>query len=260
MENEGQIYGHHPVVEAIRSGRAIEKVFFQQGLRGEVEKEIRHLTREFDIPLAVIPREKLDRMTNGRHQGVVARLSAIDFHALDQLLPQVFERGESPLILVLDSVTDVRNFGGMARSALCLGAHAAVVPASGAAPINDDAVKSSAGALLHLPICRVRSLFSTVEFLQNSGLQVVSLALTPRSVPLPTLDLREPTALLLGSEGDGLHPKLLRMSDHTARIPQSERFDSLNVGVAAGIALYEAARQRMGFGEISKPDPFSSPE
>jgi 23S rRNA (guanosine2251-2'-O)-methyltransferase len=238
------IYGHHPVVEAIRAGKAVEKVFFQQGERGEVEKEIRHLTKAHNIPLQVVPREKLNKMTKGVHQGVVAYLALVAFQNIDEVLPLIYEEGQIPLLLMLDSITDVRNFGAICRSAECAGVHAVIIPQSGSSPANEEAMKASAGALARIRICRVRSLFSTLEFLQMSGVAVVATALSDRAIPLYQAELKGPTAILMGSEGDGVHPKLQKMSDAVVKIPQATDFDSFNVSVAAGIVLYEALRQR----------------
>lgn len=244
MADSNLIYGHHPVVEAIRAGKAVEKVFFQQGERGEVEKEIRHLTKEHGIPLQVVPREKLNKMVRGQHQGVAAYLSLVSYQNLEDVLPFVFEQGEIPLFVVLDGVTDVRNFGAICRSAECAGAHAVIVPQSGAALANEEAMKASAGALARVRLCRVRSLFSTVEWLQMAGVQVVATALSARAVPVFQADFSVPTAILMGSEGEGVHPKLLKMADAVVKIPQATDFDSFNVSVATGIVLYEALRQR----------------
>ena len=239
------IYGHHPVTEAIRAGKAVEKVFFQQGERGEMEKEIRHLTKEYGIPLQVVPKEKLSKMVKGQHQGVVAHLALVEFQSIEDVLPFVFEEGKVPLLVILDGVTDVRNFGAICRSAECAGAHAVIVPQSGSALANEEAMKASAGALARIRVCRVKSLFSTVEFLQSCGVQVVATALSGRSVPVFEADLCVPTAILMGSEGEGVHPKLLHMADKVVKIPQATDFDSFNVSVAAGILLYEALRQRL---------------
>ena len=239
------IYGHHPVVEAIRAGKSVEKVFFQQGERGEMEKEIRHLTKEYGITLQVVPKDKLNRMVKGQHQGVVAYLALVEYQSLEDVLPFVFESGEVPLLVMLDSVTDVRNFGAICRSAECAGAHAVIVPQSGSALANEEAMKASAGALSRIRICRVRSLFSTLEWLQECGVQVVATALSDRAIPLYEADMSVPTAILMGSEGDGVHPKLLKMSDQVVKIPQATDFDSYNVSVAAGIVLYETLRQRV---------------
>lgn len=239
------IYGHHPVVEAIKAGQPVEKVFFQQGLRGEVERELRLLTREHDIPMQVVPREKLDRLTRGAHQGVVAWLSAVAYRSLEAEWPAIEASETPPLLVLLDGITDVRNFGAICRSAECAGAHAVVVPQSGAAPANEDAMKASAGALARIRLCRVRSMYSTVEWLQEHDVQVIATGLTPSASLLFDLNLSGPTALLFGAEGAGLAPKLLRMADAVARIPQVADFDSYNVSVAAGICLYETLRQRL---------------
>jgi 23S rRNA (guanosine2251-2'-O)-methyltransferase len=238
------IYGHHPVVEAIRAGKAVEKVFFQQGVRGENEKEIRHLTKAHAIPLQVVPREKLDKMTKGNHQGVAAYMALVEFQSVEAILPFLYEQGETPLLLLLDTITDVRNFGAICRSAECMGVQAVIIPEAGSAPANEDAMKASAGALARVRLCRVRSLFSTVEWLQQSGVQVVATALTDRSKPVFEVDFTIPTAIIMGSEGDGVHPKLLKMADEVVKIPQATNFDSLNVSVATGVVLYEALRQR----------------
>ncbi len=212
------IYGHHPVVEAINAGKPVEKVLFQQGLRGDLEKEIRHLTKAHDIPLQVVPIEKLNKLVRGNHQGVIAWTSIIEYLTLEDVLPAILERGETPLILLLDGITDVRNFGAICRSAECAGVHAVVVPQSGSAPANEDAMKASAGALARIRLCRVRSMYSTVEWLQQSDVQVVATAMSDKSVPLYDVDFSVPTAILLGPEGEGLPYKLIRMSDQVARI------------------------------------------
>jgi 23S rRNA (guanosine2251-2'-O)-methyltransferase len=224
------IYGHHPVVEAINSGKPVEKVYFQQGIRGELEKEIRLLTRE--------------RMVRGQHQGVVAYLSLITWQSLEDVIPFVFESGEVPLIVLLDNITDVRNFGAICRTAYCAGAHAVVVPQSGSAPANEEAMKASAGALAHVRLCRVRSMFSAVELLQEAGIQVVGTGLSDRAIPVFKADLTVPTAILMGAEGEGLPHKLQKMSDVLVKVPQANQFDSYNVGVATGMILYETLRQR----------------
>ena len=238
------IYGHHPVVEAIEAGKPVEKVFFQQGVRGELEKEIRHLAKAHNIPLQVVPREKLNKMTKGAHQGVVAYLSMVEFQSIEDILPFIYEQGKTPLLLLLDSISDVRNFGAICRSAECAGVHAVIVPQSGSAPSNEEAMKASAGAMARIRICRVRSLFSTLEWLQQSGVSIVATALSDRAIPVFKADYTVPVAILMGSEGEGVHPKLQKMSDAVVKIPQATDFDSFNVSVATGIVLYEAMRQR----------------
>ncbi len=240
------IYGYHPVVEALKADQPLEKIFFQQGLRGEVERELRLLTHQRGIPLQVVPREKLDRLTRGAaHQGVVAWLSAVIYRSLQEEWAAIETSQTPPLLVLLDGITDVRNLGAIGRSAECAGAHAVIVPQSGVASINEEAMKASAGALARLRLCRVRSVYSTIEWLQERDVQVIATALLPSAKLLFEADLRGPTALVFGAEGTGLAPKLLRMADAVVRIPQSADFDSYNVSVAAGICLYEALRQRL---------------
>jgi 23S rRNA (guanosine2251-2'-O)-methyltransferase len=240
------VYGYHPVLELLQSGQAIEKVFIAQEMRGEQEKTLRALCKEVGVPLVYTPRERLAKLTKGNHQGVVAQLSAAGYQLIEDVLPHIFEQGAVPLLLLLDHITDVRNFGAIARTAWCSGAHALVVPASGAAAMNEDAMKASAGALSHIPVCREKSLFTTIDYLQDSGVQIVATALTKDAVHVWDVDFTVPTAIILGSEGEGVHPKLLKMSDKIAMIPQANAFDSLNVSVAAGMVLYESLKQRNG--------------
>ncbi|MCS6929157.1 MAG: 23S rRNA (guanosine(2251)-2'-O)-methyltransferase RlmB [Saprospiraceae bacterium] len=239
------IYGYHPVVEAIKAGRPVEKVFFQQGLRGEVERELRLLTRERGIPMQVVPRAKLDRLVRGVHQGVAAWLSAVVYQSLEEAWAEISHLGSPPLLVLLDGVTDVRNFGAICRSAECAGAHGVVVPQSGVAPANEAAMKASAGALARIRLCRVRSIYTALEWLQQQEVCVVATGVSPSARLLFEVDFTGPTALLFGAEHTGLAPRLLRMADVVARIPQATDFDSYNVSVAAGICLYEALRQRL---------------
>lgn len=237
------IYGRHPVVEALQGGVSIDKVFLQQGIRGELEKELRHLCKERDIPLKVIPRERLKRMTGGNHQGVIAQQSLIRYYKLEDVLPGIYERSETPLIILLDGVTDVRNFGAIARSAEVCGAHAIVVPQKNTAQINPEAMKSSAGALNLIPVCRESSLMAAVDFLKLSGVQVFASSLKA-SKKLADLDLEQPLAFVLGAEGQGISMAIERASSEVFIIPQKGQTDSLNVSVAAGMMLYECMRQR----------------
>lgn len=239
------IFGRHPVADAIRSGKAIDKIYLQQGIRGEMEIEMRRLSKEYGIPMSVVPSEKLNKIAPGNHQGVVGVLSIIQYYRLDDILPMVFERSETPLILLLDSVTDVRNFGAIARSAACCGVHAIVIKEKNAAPVNAEAVKASAGALLNIPVCRESSLQNAIEVLLLSGVQIVASDLRARK-PVFEIDFTIPTAILMGSEDEGVSPALLRKVRETFIIPQTNMTDSFNVSVATGIILYEATRQRMG--------------
>ena len=237
------IYGRHPVVDVIKSGKSIDQVMLQRGTRGEFEIELRHLCREYNIPLKMVPKDRLARVTTGNHQGIIAILSPISYYKLADVLPMIYEKSKTPLILLLDGVTDVRNFGSIARSAECCGVDAIVVPEKGTARINSDALKTSAGALSKIPVCRETSIQAAVEFLQLSGIQVLASDLRGEK-KIQELDLVGPTAFLIGSEDDGVSPHLLRRSDECFIIPQTGSTDSFNVSVASGIMLYEVLRQR----------------
>jgi 23S rRNA (guanosine2251-2'-O)-methyltransferase len=238
------IYGHHPVLEALNGTRPLEKVYFQQDIRGEFEREVRHLCRVREIPMQVVPREKLNRLVKGAHQGIIAAVPLIEYMKIDQVLPFILEKGEIPLFVLLEGVTDVRNLGAIARSALVSGAHALVLPKNNSALLNEDAMKASAGALDRLPICRENSIGTAIDFLKLNGVQIVAADLADDIEPIYKIDLTMPTAILLGSEGEGLPTNLLKKCDFVAKIPQTAEFDSFNVGVAAGICLYETMRQR----------------
>lgn len=237
------IYGRHPVVDAARAGAPIDKIFLQQGTRGEIEKELRHLCKELDIPLQVAPKERLDKFTKGNHQGVLAFLSLITYHRIEDVLPGIYEQGEVPLLLILDGVTDVRNFGAIARSAACCGVHAIIIPQKGSAQINADAMKASAGALSKIPVCRENSLVNVVNLLRSSGVRLLAADLEAKR-PVFKMDFTVPVALVMGAEDEGISHAVSRMVDERFIIPQKGTTDSFNVSVATGIALYEAMRQR----------------
>ncbi len=237
------VFGLHPVLESLRAGQEMDKILLQRELGSEATTELLATARSLGVPVQRVPIEKLNRVTRKNHQGVVAFLAAITYASLDHVVQTAYAEGRAPLVLILDRVTDVRNFGAIARSAECLGADALVVPDRGGAQINSDALKTSAGALQHLPVCREANLKQTIEFLQQNGLRVV--ACTEQAPDeLATCDLTGPLALLMGSEEDGVSPEYLRRCDLTARIPMRGQIASLNVGVATGIALYEIVRQR----------------
>ncbi len=237
------IFGRHPVMDAIRSGASVEKLVLQQGVRGDFEKELRRISREQHIPVQVVPREAMGRLVRGNHQGIIAFLSPIRYFQLEDLLPMVYERSEAPLLLLLDGVTDVRNFGAIARSAEVCGAHALVVPRKGSAMINAEAMKASAGALSRIPVCRERSTIAAIEFLQLSGLRVLASDLKGEKY-IFEMDFTGPLALVVGSEDKGVSPAVSRQADECFIIPQRGETDSFNVSVAAGIMLYEVMRQR----------------
>ncbi|SEP85786.1 23S rRNA (guanosine(2251)-2'-O)-methyltransferase RlmB [Neolewinella agarilytica] len=246
-EREDLIYGRHPVLEALQSGNPVDKVFLQQGTRGEFEKELRNLCKTMEVPFTIIPQAKLQRMVRGNHQGVVAQLAAAAYQKTENLLPMIYEQGETPLLLLLDGVTDVRNLGAIARSAEVCGAHGIIIPQKNSAGLTPDAVKSSAGALLRLPVCREKSLVNTVETLQMSGVKVIASDLKADKM-LHELELTEPLCIVMGAEGEGISTGVARAADETFKIPQAGTLNSLNVSVAAGILLYETMRKRMGLG------------
>jgi 23S rRNA (guanosine2251-2'-O)-methyltransferase len=192
-----------------------------------------------------VPGEKLDRITRKNHQGIIAYISAVEYANIEELMPLLFETGKTPLILILDGITDVRNFGAIARSAECAGVHAIIIPEKGAAQVNADAVKTSAGALLRIPICRVRRLSESLKFLKNSGLQV--LAATEKGADYYyKVDMTLPTAIIMGAEDTGVYVENLKLADKNIKIPILGEIESLNVSVAASLIIYEAVRQRLG--------------
>ncbi len=241
---ENLIYGIHPVIESLRSGKEMDKIFIQKGLRGEQFAELYALLKEAGATVQHVPVEKLNRLTRKNHQGVVAYISAIAYQPIEELVPMIFEKGEIPLIVILDGVTDVRNLGALARTAECAGAHAILVPTQGTAPVNADAMKTSAGALNHLPVCRTKNLSLAIDFLKNSGLQIVSVSEKGEEMMYQP-DYQKPTAFILGSEEDGISPAYLKKSDHQVRIPMHGQTASLNVSVAGAVIIYEALRQRI---------------
>ena len=238
------IYGRHPITDAINSGTSIDKIMLQQGIRGEFEKEIRHLTKANNIPLQVVPKERLSKFVRGNHQGIVGFLSMLTYYRLEDVLPMIYEKSETPLILLLDGVTDVRNFGAIARSAEVCGVHAIVIPQKGGARINEEAIKTSAGALTKIPVCREKSLISAMEYLQLSGIQIFASDLKATK-KIYELDWTQPAAIVIGSEGEGVSFPVLKKVNENFIIPQKGTTDSFNVSVATGIILYEVMRQRI---------------
>lgn len=245
IKNKDLIYGRHPVVEALKAGDPVDKVYLLQGTRGELEKELRHLCKDRDVPMTMVPKEKMQRMVKGNHQGVIAQLAAAAYHNIEDILPQLYEQGLTPLFLLLDGVTDVRNLGAIARSAEVCGAHSIIIPQKNSAGLTGDAVKSSAGALSRLPVCREKSLVNVIKYLQDSGVQVIASDLDA-DVYLHDLELAGPLCIVMGAEGEGISTGVGRAADVRFKIPQAGALNSFNVSVAAGILLYEAMRKRMG--------------
>ncbi|MEM9050526.1 MAG: 23S rRNA (guanosine(2251)-2'-O)-methyltransferase RlmB [Bacteroidota bacterium] len=236
-------YGIHPISEALKEGKPIEKVLIQKGLRGESSHELVHQLRKAEIPTQFVPKIKLDKITGKNHQGLIAFISPVEYQNIEWLLPSLYEEGKVPLILILDGVTDVRNFGAICRTAECAGVHAIVVPARGSAQIGPDAIKTSAGALLQIPICRTNDLSETINFLHSSGLKIISCH-EKASKKHYSSDLTKPCALIMGSEETGISKDILATSTEEVRIHLVGSTSSLNVSTAAGIILFEALRQR----------------
>ncbi|HPI10287.1 MAG TPA: 23S rRNA (guanosine(2251)-2'-O)-methyltransferase RlmB [Catalimonadaceae bacterium] len=239
------VIGLHPVAELLKSDKEVEKLLINRELLNRQEGiDMVQACRTREIPYQVVPVEKLNRVTPKMHQGVVAFVSPIVYQKIEHLVPLLFEQGVVPFILILDRVTDVRNFGAIARTCECAGVHAIVVPEKGAAQINDDAMKTSAGALNHIPICRERDLGKTLNFLNDSGLTLVAVTEKGNETVFD-LPMTGPVAMVMGSEEDGISEFLLRKVHHEAKFPQAGKIGSLNVSVATGIALFEVVRQRL---------------
>lgn len=244
MQKESDcIFGIRPVIEAIRAGKQIDRLLIKQDLQGSLYHELMTEVRNHNIVYQIVPVERIELVTRKNHQGVLAWLSVIEYQQISNILPGIYERGEDPLIVVLDRVSDVRNFGAIVRTAECLGAHAVVIPEKGSARITADAVKTSAGALLTFPVCREKSIIKAVEFLRESGLTVIA-AGEKSAKRAQDDDLTGPSVIILGSEDQGISRELLSLSDHHINIPMEGSIGSLNVSVAAGILLYEIKRQR----------------
>ncbi|MFM9985363.1 MAG: 23S rRNA (guanosine(2251)-2'-O)-methyltransferase RlmB [Flavobacteriales bacterium] len=237
------LIGMRPLMEAIQAGKEIDKIFMQKGLKGELFQQVRELANQNQIPIQMVPIEKLNGITKANHQGVLAFVSPIAFGNLSNIIADVFESGETAKLIMLDGVTDVRNFGAICRSAECQGFHAVIIPEKGSAQINEDAVKTSAGALFNIPVCRVGSLLKTVKDLQMSGIRVT--ACTEKTNDLiDSLDFDGPHCIVMGNEETGISDEIIRIADQLGKIYMTGKTSSLNVGVAAGIIMYELNRQR----------------
>jgi 23S rRNA (guanosine2251-2'-O)-methyltransferase len=235
------VFGINSVLETLKSEKEIDKILLQKDMK-QVE-EIEKLARNRGIPIQKVPPERLNRVTMKNHQGAIAFVSSVNFALLSNVVTSIFENGEVPLVLILDRVTDVRNFGAISRSAECSGVHAIVVPTRGSAQINGDAMKTSSGALNFIPVCRETDLLNTIKYLKNSGFQVVSCT-EKGSDAIYDIDYTLPTAIVMGSEEDGISDNLIQESDFKAQIPLKGKIQSLNVSVAAGVILFETVRQR----------------
>lgn len=244
MQKESDcIFGLRPVIEAIKAGKQIDRLLIKQGLQGALYHELMTEVRDRNIVYQIVPVERIELVTRKNHQGVLAWLAVIEYQHISNLLPMIFEKGEDPLVIALDSVSDVRNFGAIVRSAECMGAHAVVIPEKGSARITADAIKTSAGALHTFPVCREKSIVRSIEFLKESGLKVIC-ATGKSGANVFDADLSGPVVLILGSEEKGISRELTSLADQMIMIPMKGIIGSLNVSVAAGIIIYEILRQR----------------
>ncbi len=242
-EEKNFIFGIRAIIEAVEVGKTIDKLFIQKGLHNDLFAELWKLVRLRRINYKHVPLEKINRLTRKNHQGVFAFISPVDFHNIEDIVPALYEKGKNPLILVLDRITDVRNFGAIARTAECAGVDAILIPEQNAAAINADAIKTSAGALHKITICRTWNLKLALQFLKDSGIQLIACTeKTQDNMYKP--NYTPPTAIIMGSEEDGVSPEFLKLCDGKAKIPMNGKIASLNVSVATGVILYEALRQR----------------
>ena len=237
------MFGTRAVIEAIKAGRDIEKIFIQAGLNNDLAKELITLAKRSGVPFTFVPLPKLNSLSTKNHQGVICMLSAVQFATLENIIDKIYSEGREPFFLILDRITDVRNFGAIARTVECAGLDGIIIGDSGNAPITGDAMKTSAGALSYLPVCRTSNMKKTIQYLKESGIQVI--ACTEKAdKTIYQLDFKSPVALIVGSEEDGISNQLLKEADHVVKIPMRGKIESLNVSVATGIAIYEVLRQK----------------
>ena len=241
-EKKDFVFGIHAVDEAIKAGHEIDKVLVRKDINNTIIKELLSNAYQLNIPILKVPKEKLSSITGKNHQGIIALLSSIKYASLDHVISNAYQSGQDPVILLLDRVTDVRNFGAISRTAEGLGFHGIVIPDKGGARLNNEAVKTSSGALLHLPVCRVKSLLSTLEFMKNNGMLVVSIS-EKADNNIYEADMKGPLCLVLGSESEGIHNDILKKSDKILRIPMYGKKSSYNDSVSMAIAGSEIIRQ-----------------
>lgn len=243
MERSDYIFGIRPVLEAMEASKSIDKIMVKRELSGDLLRELLAKARENDIPVQKVPNEKLNRITMKNHQGVIAIVCPVRYYDLDNLLASLYEEGKTPLGVILDGVTDARNFGAIARSAECAGADFIVIPERGSASVTSDSVRASAGALFHIPVCREKELSKAISQLKDNGYKIVG-ASEKSAVNYTEIDYRDPVAIVMGAEDTGLSNDVLRKCDELGAIPINGKVGSLNVSVACGVMLYEAVRQR----------------
>ena len=242
------VFGIRAVIEAIESGKQVDKVLMKKDLGGELARELLSVTREYNVPVQRVPVERINKVTRKNHQGVIAFMAAVDYYHVDDIVPALYDEGINPLVVVLDGVTDVRNFGAIARTCECAGVNCIVIPERNSVSVNADAVKTSAGALNYLPVCRERNLVKAVQYLRDSGFKVMS-ASGKTDLNYTKADFTGPVAIVLGAEDTGISTDVLKLCDTLVAIPEFGQINSLNVSVAGGIMIYEVVRQRLNDGQ-----------
>jgi 23S rRNA (guanosine2251-2'-O)-methyltransferase len=243
MEKENLIFGIRAIIEAVQAGKSVDRVFLQADAQGELMKDLLKVLKRGDVNFTYVPVEKLNRLTHNNHQGAVATISPIGFLTIEELVTATLASQEKPLFLILDQISDARNFGAIIRTAECTGVHGIIIQKSGAAPVNGDTVKTSAGAVFNIPICKVEHIKDALFYLQGSGIKTVA-ATEKTEQSLYDLNLNEPLAIIMGSEDRGINPSVLKLVDEKAKLPMYGSIGSLNVSVACGAFLYEVVRQR----------------
>lgn len=242
------VFGIRAVIEAIESGKQVDKVLMKKDLGGELARELLSVTREYNVPVQRVPVERINKVTRKNHQGVIAFMAAVDYYHVDDIVPALYDEGINPLVVVLDGVTDVRNFGAIARTCECAGVNCIVIPERNSVSVNADAVKTSAGALNYLPVCRERNLVKAVQYLRDSGFKVMG-ASEKTDFNYTKADFTGPVAIVLGAEDTGISTDVLKLCDTLVAIPEFGQINSLNVSVAGGIMIYEVVRQRLNDGQ-----------
>ena len=242
------VFGIRAVIEAIESGKQVDKVLMKKDLGGELARELLSVTREYNVPVQRVPVERINKVTRKNHQGVIAFMAAVDYYHVDDIVPALYDEGINPLVVVLDGVTDVRNFGAIARTCECAGVNCIVIPERNSVSVNADAVKTSAGALNYLPVCRERNLVKAVQYLRDSGFKVMG-ASEKTDLNYTKADFTGPVAIVLGAEDTVISTDVLKLCDTLVAIPEFGQINSLNVSVAGGIMIYEVVRQRLNDGQ-----------
>lgn len=242
------VFGIRAVIEAIESEKQVDKVLMKKDLGGELARELLSVTREYSVPVQRVPVERINKVTRKNHQGVIAFMAAVDYYHVDDIVPALYDEGINPLVVVLDGVTDVRNFGAIARTCECAGVNCIVIPERNSVSVNADAVKTSAGALNYLPVCRERNLVKAVQYLRDSGFKVMG-ASEKTDLNYTKADFTGPVAIVLGAEDTGISTDVLKLCDTLVAIPEFGQINSLNVSVAGGIMIYEVVRQRLNDGQ-----------